>query len=325
MGRSSRSRKSRSSSTQSLLDQSIGLGLSISSDCVPFPGYKLVEFLGRGSYGEVWSAKDSDDKKLAIKFLYCENRKGGRELRTLQKIGQLEHENLIHHHRVWCYQNYLCIGMELAHGGLDDLLTQSLRKEGKPLDQELVCECLEQVAVGLDFLNTPQHRIDGQTVAVYHCDVKPSNILVVGGNIKLTDFGLSLITPTINHQFSPTGTTNFAAPEVFKGLYNNRTDQYALAVTYCVLRGGELPFPESPRKFDRTYVRPAPVLTMLTERERPIIARALSNLPLNRWPKCSAMMAALKQAGNPQTSNTSESASETKVHAPIAPAPKTAS
>ncbi|HLW64806.1 MAG TPA: serine/threonine-protein kinase [Gemmataceae bacterium] len=317
MARSSRSRRSsRQNNTQSLLDQT-GYGLSISSDCVPCPGYQLVEYLGRGGYGEVWSAKDSDGQKLAIKFLYCENRKGGRELRTLQKIGQLEHENIIHHHRVWCYQNYLCIGMELADGGLDDLLHQSLQKDGKPLDKDMVCDYLGEAAKALDFLNAVQHTIDSQTVAVYHCDVKPSNILLVKGRIKLTDFGLSLITRSTIHQFSPVGTTSFAAPEVFQGRYNNRTDQYALAVSYCVLRGGQLPFPDTPRKFEPNYVRPAPVLTMLPEAERPIVARALATAYVNRWPTCSEMIAQLRNVGIASTKG-SGGQTETADHAPLA-------
>jgi serine/threonine protein kinase, bacterial len=299
MGRTSRSRRtSRQSAKPSLLDQT-GFGQCISSDSVPCPGYQLLEYLGRGGYGEVWSARDPDGKKLAIKFLYCDNRKGGRELRTLQKIGQLEHANLIHHHRVWCYQNYLCVGMELADGGLDDLLHQSLQKDGKPLEKEMVCDYLGEAAKALDFLNTVRHTIDGQTVAVYHCDVKPSNILLVKGRIKLTDFGLSLMTRSTIHQYSPAGTTSFAAPEVFQGRYNNRTDQYALAVSYCVLRGGQMPFPEAPRKFEPTYVRPAPILSMLPEAERPVVARALATAYVNRWPSCSELIAQLRKAGNP--------------------------
>ncbi|HEV3144262.1 MAG TPA: serine/threonine-protein kinase [Gemmataceae bacterium] len=319
MARSSRSRRhSHQQSNQSLLDKH-GSGCVITPDSVPFPGYRLLDYLGRGGYGEVWSAKDPEGKKLAIKFLYCEDHKGGRELRTLQKIGLLQHPNLIHHHRVWCYQNYLCVAMELAEGGLDDLLDQALRKEGKPLDKEMVCDYLGQAAEALDFLNTPQHQIDRQTVAVYHCDVKPSNILMVGGQVKLTDFGLSLITQSTLHQHSPLGTTNFAAPEVFQGRYNNRTDQYALAVSYCVLRGGQLPFPDSPRKFERDYVRPAPDLSMLPEVERPAVARALAPPPNSRWPSCSELIAQLRRAGAPREEPTPSvtSSAETELAAPL--------
>jgi hypothetical protein len=80
---------------------------------------------------------------------------------------------------------------------------------------------------------------------------------------------------------------------VFQGRVSDRTDQYALAVSYCLLRGGRLPFPDTPRDFAPGYVRPAPDLTMLTPAERPALARALSPVPQDRWPSCSGLLAEL--------------------------------
>ncbi len=41
----------------------------------------------------------------------------------------------------------------------------------------------------------------------------------------------------------------YAAPEVFRGQRSRWTDQYALAVSYCEVRGGRLPFANAPRPF----------------------------------------------------------------------------
>ena len=49
----------------------------------------------------------------------------------------------------------------------------------------------------LDFLNTRQHTLDGRKVAFQHCDVKPSNMLLIDGSVKLTDFGLSVMTGSV--------------------------------------------------------------------------------------------------------------------------------
>src|SRR5207237_1423369 len=159
---------------------------------------------------------------------------------------QIQHANLIQIHRVWCWSRLLVVSMDLAEGGLDDLLNIYRNELETPMPRDLICHYLAQVATALDFLNTRQHRVDGQLTAVRHCDVKPSNMLVSGRGVKLTDFGLSVLATTPAQTHDRSGTPNYAAPEVFQGRINDRTDQYALAVSYCELRGGRLPFADTP-------------------------------------------------------------------------------
>jgi serine/threonine protein kinase len=111
--------------------------------------------------------------------------------------------------------------------------------------------------------------------------------------VKLSDFGLAskLTSPWKLHRRA--GTLDFAAPEVFQGQLTERTDQYALAVSYCRLRGGRLPFSDSPTSFRRDYVRPEPDLTMLSPAERPVIARALAPFVQDRWPSCNELIGRL--------------------------------
>ena len=115
--------------------------------------------------------------------------------------------------------------------------------------------------------------------------------------VKLSDFSLTtmLTGPTKDHRRA--GTTAYAAPEVFQGSLTNRTDQYALAVCYCRLRGA-LPFLDTPSTFLPTYARPTPDLKMLMLAEQPAIARALSPVPEDRWPSCRHLIKELcKQTG----------------------------
>ena len=79
---------------------------------------------------------------------------------------------------------------------------------------------------------------------IIHCDIKPDNILVCfDGNIKLTDFGMSVCVPfgkqlIIN---APKETTPaFTPPEVrqFKTVDGSKLDIFALGVTlYCLFHG----------------------------------------------------------------------------------------
>src|SRR5262249_53037979 len=111
-----------------------------------------------------------------------------------------------------------------------------------------------------------------------------------------TDFGLTTALMAAQRAHHQAGTPDYAAPEVFQGKLSDRTDQYALAVCYCVLRGGRLPFTDTPPRFDPAYGRPAPDLPMLTRAEQPRTARALAHLPYDGWPSCAEMVARLRRA-----------------------------
>jgi serine/threonine protein kinase, bacterial len=259
------------------------------------PGYRLHECRGRGSFGEVWEATADNGARVALKFMRCDDNSAPREIRTLQQIRQLAHPYLVRIEKVLCHAGYLVMVMELADGSLQDLLDVQQSEEARPLRAARVCESLSQIAEVLDFLNARKHRIGGQLVAFRHCDVKPSNMLVIDGFMKLADFGLSVMTVSGSQRHTQCGSTSYAAPEVFAGNLSDRTDQYSLAVSYFQLRTGRLPFPDSPPQFRRDYVRPAPDLSLLSAVERPIVARALASFTLDRWASCGEFMAALSQ------------------------------
>ncbi len=260
----------------------------------PFPGYRLVKFLGRGGWGEVWEARQPDGKAVALKFLPCgSSLASAQEVRALQSIRQLRHPNLLCIDRIWCFGGHVVIGMELAEGSLFDLLEVYRKEYGTGIVPQHLCHFLSQAADALDYLNARQHLLDEQRVAVRHCDIKPSNLLLRGGKVKVADFSLACPTSSPRCQHRRVGTLHYAAPEVFQGWLSDRTDQYALAVSYCELRGGWLPFPNTPSAFHIGYVRPTPDLSMLVPAEQPIILRALDPVPQDRWPSCRDLMTRL--------------------------------
>jgi serine/threonine protein kinase len=261
----------------------------------PFHGYRLCRFLGKGGWGEVWKATRPDGKAVALKFLPCSSQQAaGREIRALQSVRQLQHPNLVRTLQVWADAGYVVIVMELAEGTLLDLLTISLGEVGSPLHPKDVCFFLGQVASVLDFLNTRQHWLNDRRVAVRHCDVKPTNLLVFGTTVKLADFSLSVQTTSTMWNYERVGTLDYAAPEVFQGWLSDRTDQFALAVTWYQLRTGQLPYADTPRRFDPRYVRPVPDLSPLLPDERPILTRALAPVPQDRWPSCGEFIERLR-------------------------------
>lgn len=258
------------------------------------PGYRLVRLLGRGGYGHVWEA-EVQDQRVALKFLNCGSKRNpAQEVRFIQLVKQLTHPNLVRMDQVWCHRGYIVITMELAEGSLLDLLDAYDLEYGTPIPAHEVIDYLAQAAEAIDFLNTRAHQVNGQRIAMQHGDIKPSNLLLFGDNVKLCDFGLSSVTtdPLKSHQRG--GTVEYAAPEVLQGRLSDWSDQFALAVTYCHLRGGKLPFEGS------THPGRRPDLSMLPDAEKPAISRALSSIPPERWPSCNELIYQLRKVAPPR-------------------------
>ncbi len=272
----------------------------------PYPGFRLRQQLAKGGFSEVWEAETSTGNRLALKFMPCkDSRAVGNEVRAIQAVRALPHPHLIRIEQIWTVPGYIVVAMELAEGSLADLLEVHLSEDGKPIPAKKVCSYLSQVAKALDFLNARQHRIDGNLVGIQHCDVKPPNMLLFDETVKLADFGLSVQTVANRQGHLPAGTLSYTAPEMFRSQLSDRMDQYSLAVCYCVLRSGTLPFPEID-EFRASWPlrRPAPDLSMLPAKEQPIVAKALQRIPQNRWTSCGEMMAELsKTVGKRSTSN----------------------
>lgn len=268
--------------------------LVLQTGAEPFPGYRLKNLLGRGGYAEVWEATTGDGSSVALKFSRCDDANcASNEIRAIQQVKAIRHPYLINIHQVWTAPGYVVFAMELAEGSLMDLLYAHYEEYGGPLQPDDVCVYLGQAAEAIDYLNSQVHVVDGKRVSIQHGDIKPSNILLFGDTVKLADFGLSVTMSSNRLNRRPFGTVHFAASEVFQGFLTSQSDQFALAVSYCLLRGGRLPFNDSPPSFRVPYTRPDPDLTMLPENERPIIARALSSNPSFRWPSCQTMLGAL--------------------------------
>jgi serine/threonine protein kinase len=260
----------------------------------PYPGYQLRRRLGRGGFADVWEASAGPTDTVALKFLPCANsRATTTEVRSIQMVRGLPHPNLIAIDRVWCLPGYIVIAMERADASLLDLLDLYETEFGTPVAAEHACHLLGQAALALDFLNAPQHLVNGHCVGIQHRDVKPSNLLLFGDTVKLTDFGLASVLSGAVAPSSKAGTVEYAAPEVFHGRLSSRTDQYSLGLTYCQLRAGRLPFADSPSTFETGHVRPPPDLSILPPAERAVVARALAQQPEARWPSCVEFMTQL--------------------------------
>jgi serine/threonine protein kinase len=264
----------------------------------PYPGYRLLKRRGGRNGPEVWEAETTDGLRVALKFLPCDDSgTAARKIQSLRTLHELEHPHLLHIAAEWSPSGFLVVMMPRGQS-LAELLDASPTPFGPPsLAPDRVCCYLAQAADVLDFLNTRQHQLAGQCVGFQHGGVKPSNLLLFGEMVKLTDFGLTSPNSVLLSWEDRAEAFPYTAPEVFQGQLSDRTDQYSLAATYCQLRGGRLPFPVPSPALLQEPVRAPPDLTMLAEEERPIIARALLPAPHERWSSCRELLARLQECG----------------------------
>lgn len=264
----------------------------------PLPGYRLEERRGRGGFGEVWKATAPGGFHVALKFVRLQHRVGEAELRALQVIKDLRHPHLLSVFGAWQEHGYLIVAMELAERTLAERFEEATAQAPQAgIPREELLRYFGEAAKGLDFLNKPSAgEGGGGNAGVQHRDIKPQNLLLVGGSVKVGDFGLARVLEHSLTGHTGSMTVAYAPPEFFGRQTSTQSDQYSLAVTWCELRGGRLPFTGSQAQLMAGHLNEPPDLSMLPPEERPVVARALAKKPPERWPTCGEFVESLRQA-----------------------------
>jgi serine/threonine protein kinase len=258
----------------------------------PIPGYRLIEFLGRGGFGEVWKCEAPGGLFKAVKFVFGdlrgfdgESTSARQELDALNRIKAIRHPFILSLDRVEIVDGELVIVMELADRSLQD------RFEECPagLPREELLGYMMEAAEALDLMNL-RHRL-------LHLDIKPGNLFLVADHIKVADFGL--VNKLGDRQESLGGITPlYSAPETFMARISPQSDQYSLAVVYQHLLTGKPPFDgKTARQLAMQHVNHAPKMEGMPEQDIPLVIRALSKNPEDRFPSTLEFVHNLMLAG----------------------------
>src|SRR5207237_9451725 len=137
----------------------------------------------------------------------------------------------------------------------------------------------------------------GKQYGLQHLDIKPQNLLLVGGRIKLADFGLVKGLEGSSASAADGMTVIYATPEAFDGRVSRYSDQYSLAIVYQEMLTGCRPFPGTTTlQLALQHGNSEPLLHPLPVHDRPVIGRGLAKIPENRFPSCRDMVNHLVRA-----------------------------
>src|ERR1019366_832343 len=242
----------------------------------PIPGYRLIEPLGSGGFGEVWKCEAPGGLFKAIKFVYGNLNSvdaGGiraeQEWKALQRIKEVRHPFVCSVERMEFIEGELIIVMELADRTLHDRFQecQSAGMIGIPSDD--LMRYMRDAAEALDYMYE-KHQLQ-------HLDVKPRNLFLIGDRVKVADFGLVKGFEKSTNSGILGGVTPLnAPPEAFQGKISPQSDEYSLAIVYQELLTGHRPYmAKNIRQMAQMHMPAEPDLRSLPEVKRPVVARAL--------------------------------------------------
>ncbi|CAH0477664.1 unnamed protein product [Peronospora belbahrii] len=208
--------------------------------------FRLVETVGRGSYGTVHKAINlSSGAAVAVKMIGKDKLRRPHERQSIEKeietmrvaVEQFEngHPHIV---RLLCTkesQYYIFIVQEYCAGG--DIA--QLMKANNGLAEEQARLYMTQLASGLQFLRSQN---------VVHRDLKPANLLLSSRNmttakLKIADFGFARELESEMMAESVVGSPLYMAPELleYKG-YDAKADLWSVGIILYEMIANEHPF-----------------------------------------------------------------------------------
>ena len=188
--------------------------------------YELRSLIGEGGAGKVYAATlhgpGGFQRPVALKVLHD----GAETLQREARLGGLlRHRHLVDVYEVGEEDGQWFCAMELCPGGALSMYM--------PLPPRAVVEVGLQVCAALQYAH--------EALGLVHLDIKPANLLLRDGVVKVADLGISQA-EGFDGDGRVRGTPGFIAPEQLRGQpVDGRTDIYALGVALVVLATGRLP------------------------------------------------------------------------------------
>jgi serine/threonine protein kinase len=260
--------------------------------------YLLTGVLGRGGMGVVYEAENTLLKrKVAVKILPdAFARKPDalkRFLMEAQAAARLDHPNVVGIYDIDGIDGVYFIAMQLVRGVSAGEFIAQRGPFNWPEATRVIADACRGLAAAHD-------------AGLVHRDIKPSNIMRgLDGTVKLADFGLAVRVGkdgTAPERGLVMGTPPYMSPEQSRGgPVDFRSDVFSLGAAYLTLLVGKPPFDGIAKVLDKVRAKGQPGVgggprIALPEACLEIIARAIAELPADRFPDARSMLAALESA-----------------------------
>jgi len=270
--------------------------------------YQLLEVIGRGGMGTVYSAFDPAlERRVAIKLLrrmHGAPEERERLLTEAKAMAQLSHPNVVTVHEVAVDRGRVFLAMEYVAGRT----ARSWLVQRQRSWREIVA-IYRQAAMGL---------AAAHAAGIVHRDVKPDNILVgTDDRVRITDFGIAVGVDKANSGRSgdehpgldrlgldhlgfdggghskrltlTTGTPAYMSPEHLRGdPLDERSDQFGFGVALFEALYGRRPY-EGKRAKELRSAHNTATVTAPTDNDVPawlrrLVLQTLQVDPAKRWP-----------------------------------------
>lgn len=247
--------------------------------------YQIIRSIGRGGMGEVLLARQLNLNRLVvIKRVIEEHSNQHIEalLDEARNAARLHHPNIVSVLDVSELDEAPFIAMELVIGvSLREMIDRTRGGLVPPIALTIIADVLRGLAYA--------HGVrQGTHVGMVHRDIKPRNVMVTfAGVTKLIDFGISrwLSESGALDATSASGTVHYMAPEQHqRQRVDGRADQYSAGVTLREMLTAISPHDERSEAQARAI---DPDLSA-------IVDRATQDRPDDRYPDCTAMLAAIE-------------------------------
>ncbi len=219
--------------------------------------WNLTEFLGEGSYGEVYRAESTVGEVCAIKVIEIPKTKEEAE-QVRREYGDEETVKSFYTNLAEDYEKEIELLNSLKNAENIVRVHDYIREpNGVGWKLFIRMEYLQSFTEYCDVHEITEERIlefaldicsalsQCESLGIVHRDLKPDNILVdETGTLKLGDFGLARTMDASKGSYSVKGTFSYMAPEVYFGRkYGAQADIYSLGIIlYRLLNQGREPF-----------------------------------------------------------------------------------
>jgi serine/threonine protein kinase len=263
--------------------------------------YEVKSLLGAGGMGTVYLAEHIKlGRKVAIKSLHPQF-VNSEEIRVrfiheAKVMAELQHPNIVTLYDYVETETGLFLIIELVDGKpIDDYIEQV----SGPIEEGKAIEMMNEILEGFQYAHEK---------GLVHRDIKPSNLVIAAKNkVKILDFGIAKLVGDTSSKMTKTGThigtVYYMSPEQVKGDdLDQRSDIYALGVTFFQMLTGNSPYKGMTKEFDvfmkivnEELPDPRTIYPGVSEHMCAVIQKATAKDANERFQTCEEFAAALNE------------------------------